>query len=430
MVMKDYFMHNDVAKKILMDMLILPLWRICDFIVPKNNNYWGFPVHHIKSDQFIENTRAVFEEIKEDEKIIKVLFTRTDIKDFYVENAVNFIIVKMNSLKGLWLLTRCKVIFLQNAIAMDYSLRWGSKLFSIIKLNLRKRLLIHLGHGIPLKRLSTLANPLVKNRADRVSFRKKERKFYSGLIVSSAIDSYAMATMFNPINYENVWITGLPRNDFLVKDLNTLPVFIRSQENMISEIKKGKKLITYTPTYRQTTAVKDASYYQFSYEEIEQLKTLLIKHNAILGFRMHYFRNNDNLFNMEKFVDGKYIFDLGHKQFSEIAPVIRESDIIITDYSSVYIDSMYVNKPVFCFAYDLEHYRKNQNGLLYDLDIVFPGPVVQNFLLLLEEIDKELNTNIQIHSEKYKIARKIFFEHIDDKNTERVIKKIKRRLKI
>ncbi|MCD6366199.1 MAG: CDP-glycerol glycerophosphotransferase family protein, partial [Bacteroidales bacterium] len=348
---------------------------------------------------------------------------------FYIEDAINVIIVKMNSLNGFWLLTKCKVIFLQNSISMDYSLRWGAKLFSIIKLNLRKRIIIHLGHGIPLKKLSTLANPLVKNRADRVSFRRKERKFYSGLVTSSSIDSYAMATMFNPIKYENVWITGLPRNDFLIKELNTLPVFIRSQANAINKMKKGRKLITYTPTYRQTATVKDSSYYQFSKEEIDQLKSILIKHNAIFGFRMHYFRNNDNLFNMEKYIDNEYIFDLGHNKISEIAPVIRESDMIITDYSSVYIDALYINKPVFCFAYDLEQYQENQNGLLYDLDIVFPGPVASDFHSLINEINIELTTNTQIQMEKYKIARKIFFEYADDKNTERVIVKVKKALK-
>jgi CDP-glycerol glycerophosphotransferase len=418
-------MNRDRVNKVIMDIVVLPVWRIFDYFIPKKADYWGFPVHHIKSDQFIENTRAVFEEIKSDKNITKILFTRGGTEDFYIEDACGFIIVKMNTLKGFWLLTRCKVFFLQNAVAMDYSLRWGPKLFSIIKLYLKNRVIVHLGHGIPLKRLSTLANTLVKVRADRMKYRTRERKYYSGLIVSSSIDSYAMAAMFNPTKYENIWITGLPRNDFLVKELNNVPAFIRTQVNYVHQLKKGRRLITYTPTYRQVATVKDSLYYQFTNEEIAQLKELLKKHNAIFGFRMHYFRNSRSLFNMEQHADNELIFNLSHDVISEIAPVIRESDMIITDYSSVYIDALYVNKPVFCFAYDLEHYQENQNGLLYDLDIVFPGPVAKDFSSLLSEIDRELRANDQIHNERYKIARKIFYNYTDDRNTRRVVDRVK-----
>jgi len=421
-------MRNERLNKLLMDLLILPIWRFFDFVIPKNKHYWGFPVHHIKTDQFIENSRAVFEEIKADENIIKIIFARNDNYYFDIIDAKNTIIVKLKSIKGLSLLLRCKVLFVTHSISMDYSLRWGNKLFSVVKLNMKKRLIINLWHGIALKKLYSLWNPLVKERLDRVSFRHKERKYYKGLIVSSAIDSYAMATMFYPIKYENIWVTGLPRNDFLIKNLNDLPAYLSSQVNTISQIKRGRRLITYAPTYRQTAAVKDSYYYQFSNEEIDKLKEILIKHNAVFGFRTHYFRNNKNLFNIEKFIDDEYIFDLGHSNFSEIASVIRESDLIITDYSSVYIDALYLNKPVFCFAYDLEHYRDNQDGLLYDLDIAFPGAVVSDYQSLMNELDKELTKNTQTDSVKYKISQKMFFEYIDDKNTDRIIKKIKKLL--
>ena len=53
--------QKDGIKKILADIIIFPIWVFLDRLVPKKDNFWAFPVHPIKSEQFIENSRAVFE---------------------------------------------------------------------------------------------------------------------------------------------------------------------------------------------------------------------------------------------------------------------------------------------------------------------------------------------------------------------------------
>jgi CDP-glycerol glycerophosphotransferase (TagB/SpsB family) len=417
-------MSNDSLIKAMSDIILLPILSLLDIIIPKNKNYWGFSVHHIKSEQFIENARAVFEVIKSDKNIKKIIFTRTDGANFDIVAGENVCIIKLKSLQGIRLILKCKVLFVTHSIAMDYSFRWGEKYFSVLKLNMHQRLVINLWHGISMKRLYALSNPLVHQQVDRVKFRRKERKNYAGLIASSAIDSYAMATMFYPIKYKNIWVTGLPGNDFLMQDFGSLPPYLQNQITSVRQIKNGKKLITYAPTYRQTQVVDNSFYYQFSDKEITQLIEMLHRHNAILGFRMHYFRNDSNLFNLEKYIDDEVIFDLGHKSLSEIAPIIRESDVIITDYSSVFFDALYINKPVFCFAYDLEHYRKNQDGLLYNLELVFPSPVIADFNTLIKKIDEELTKPRQVKKEDYQKIQKLFFDYEDARNAERVVQNI------
>ncbi|MDX4065631.1 CDP-glycerol glycerophosphotransferase family protein [Aliarcobacter skirrowii] len=418
-----------MIKKLYYDFLIIPIFRIFDFFISKNDNYWAFCVHHIKSNQFIENQRAMFEEVKKDEKIRKIIFTRDDFKDFNLEEYTNTTIVKIHSLKGLYLLSQCKVIFLTHSISMDLSIRYGNKLFSIIKPRLSNRIIVNLWHGIPLKRLLALTNENVQKITNRVSYNRIERAFYSGLIASSDIDSYAMATMFYPIKYKNIWLTGLPRNDFLLKPKNELPKYISKDIDKLEELKKDKKLILYAPTYRQSHVLEDCEYYQFTALEIENLRNLLLKNNAILGFRMHYFRNSNALFNLEDFIDNELFFDLGHNTINEISAAISCSDIVITDYSSVYIDALYVNKAVFSFAYDLENYKNNQDGILYDLELVFPSKVITQFDNLLENLESELNSNSQIHSQKYEDTKKIFFKYLDNSNSLRVVDKINQIIK-
>lgn len=406
--------------------IIVPIIQIIDYFVVKDKNYWGFAVHHIKSDQFIENARAVFEEVKKDSTIHKILFTRDNTQDFNIEDAVNLTIVNIKTLKGVLYILKCKVLFVTHSVSMDYAFRFEKSKFCVLKLNFNKRVIVNLWHGIPIKKLYALWNPDVKKRLDRVKYRHYERKKYAGLITSSTIDSYAMSTMFHPIKYENIWTTGLPRNDFLLLDSNNLPSYLKNQLNLVDEIKSGKKLILYAPTYRQTVAVKDAFYYKFSETEIVSLKELLIKHNAIFGFRMHYFRNDANLFNVEDYVDNKLIFNLGHDLIPEISSVLRASDYIISDYSSVFIEALYLNKPVFSFAYDKKHYSENQDGLLYDDDIIFPGVVTETFNELMKTLEDELTSAKQINTEKYKISQKFFFNTIDTNNSARVIDKVKK----
>jgi len=413
-----------MIKKFFYDFFIIPLFRIFDFFIPKDENNWAFCVHHIKSNQFIENQRAIFESVKKDKNIHKIIFTRDDTKDFFLDDYTSTTIVKIHSLKGLYLLSKCKVIFLTHSISMDLSIRYGNKLFSIIKPRLSNRLIINLWHGIPLKRLLALTNENIKKITNRVKYNRYERAYYSGLICSSDIDSYSMATMFYPIKYENIWLTGLPRNDFLLQNENELPLYLQNDIKKIKDIKKEKTLILYAPTYRQSHAIESASYYQFNEKEITSLKKILQENNAILGFRMHYFRNSNSLFNIEKYIDNITFFDLGHETINEISAVIRLSDIVITDYSSVYIDALYLNKPVFSFAYDLKDYQQNQDGLLYDLSLAFPTQVCTTFDDLIIDLEKELKEPSQKNLQSYKNTQKLFFNYIDTMNSNRVIEKI------
>src|SRR5690554_6523378 len=134
----------------LMFSILHPLWRAFDFLMPKNPSFWAFTTHHLHTDRFIENQRALFECIKTDSDIRKFVFYRGTAPDLGIEDAVNYELTRHGSLRGLFILARCKVVLLTHSISMDYSFRWGGGKFSIFKLNMRRRLIVNLWHGIPL----------------------------------------------------------------------------------------------------------------------------------------------------------------------------------------------------------------------------------------------------------------------------------------
>jgi CDP-glycerol glycerophosphotransferase len=408
--------------------LFHPIWQVLDALTPKHADLWAFATHHLHSGRFIENQRALFEFVKADPGIRKVIFYRGPEPDLQIEEAVNHEIVRHGSLRGLCLLLRCKVIFLTHSISMDYSFRWGNGRFSILKLNMRSRLVVNLWHGIPLKRLLYAANEATLRHTDRVKYRTQERRGYAGLLASSDIDSYAMGAMFYPLNYRQVWITGLPRNDFLSQQEALLPRYIRNSIQAIRDMRLGRRLVLYAPTYRQTSVSSSAHYYQFSDEEIERLKQILQKHGAILGYRPHYFKNSEHYFNLDQYVDGESIFDMSQKIIPEFSALARECDLLVTDYSSVYIEALYLRKPVICFGYDIEHYKTHEDGLLYDMEMAFPGPVVKHFDELLSAIESQLCLDTGDIEREQAVARRMFFKYSDASNSRRVKEEVLRRL--
>jgi len=403
--------------------LLHPLWRLYDWLVPKRPDHWAFATHHLNAGRFIENQRALFEHVKKDASIRKIIFYRGEMEDFRIEDAVNYQIVRHGTLQGFLLLARCKVVLLTHSITMDFSLRWGGRQFSILKLALRPRTVVNLSHGISLKRLLYTANAKTHQHTDRVKYRSLERRYYDGLIASSDIDSYVMASMYYPLNHRQVWVTGLPRNDFLVKQEADLPRYLRDCLESIRRMKAGRRLVLYAPTYRQTDVSRSAAYYQFSDEEIEHLKSVLRDQNAILGFRPHYFKNTMEYFNLDQYIDDEFIVDLSQAVIPEISAALRECDVLVTDYSSVYVDALYLGKPSLCFAYDYEHYKGEQDGLLYDMSLVFPGPILSEFTGVIDAVAGLLSSpTTRIQEQEH--TNKIFFKYNDSNNSERVRQRI------
>ena len=98
------------------------------------------------------------------------------------------------------------------------------------------------------------------------------------------------------------------------------------------------------------------------------------------------------------------------------------SDIIMTDYSSVFFDFANLKRPMLFYMYDIDDYKGNLRDFYLDLDEL-PGPIAKT----QDELEKNLE-NIDEISEKYKEKYKKFnekFNYLDDKDaTIRVINKI------
>jgi CDP-glycerol glycerophosphotransferase len=398
---------------------LLALWRVLDLLLPKRMDRWAFFDHPLKRGQFVENARAVHEQVKDDPSVGCLVFVRGGHRPPGLDGSR---VVELDTLAGLWALARCGVLLLTNSTSMDMSLAWEGGGFSAPRPWLGRRVVVNLWHGIPLKRLFAMANPAQRRHGDRNRFRRRERRHYDGLVASSPVDAHAMAAIFHPLPPTRVWVTGLPRNDFLRMDETALPASLRADLLRVRTLRDGRRLVLYAPTYRDASVARERGY-RFSDGEVQRLKRLLVRHDAVLGVRGHYLANAPSPFDRDRHLDGR-IVELGHDAFHELAPILRESAAVVTDYSSVYVDALYLELPVVSFAWDMDHYRDHQNGLLYDMDLAFPGPVATDFDALLGALDAALSRPAHHPDPHYCAVRRMFFRHDDAGNSRRLIEHV------
>jgi CDP-glycerol glycerophosphotransferase len=89
--------------------------------------------------------------------------------------------------------------------------------------------------------------------------------------------------------------------------------------------------------------------------------------------------------------------------YPEVQHLFLASDVLITDYSSVFFDYAALRRPILFYAYDLEHYRDVLRGFYLDFDRDLPGAIVtteDDLLHALQNLD-EVDAPFQAERDKF-----------------------------
>lgn len=157
---------------------------------------------------------------------------------------------------------------------------------------------------------------------------------------------------------------GYPRNDFLSNFTEEDVKRIKKQ----FDLPEDKKIILYAPTWRDNQHTSGVGYVYKEEVDFDRLREELGDEYIIL-FRAHYFVANK--FDFDRY-EG-FIRDVSG--YDEINDLYVISDMLITDYSSVFFDYAILKRPIIFYMYDLEMYRDEVRGFYISLDEL-PGPVI------------------------------------------------------
>lgn len=372
-----------------------------DRLAPKYEDWWAFPVCAF-THVFSGNERAVFEEVRDDPRIRKIVLTL----DRPVEvDGINVEVLPLKSPLGQHRLMRAGNIFIKHSPTRNLVYPVASDLHNII----------NLWHGIPFKRIG-YASEDMQGRLDRIADQHLRCR---AVISSSKVDTMAMASAFYPLSINEVWNTGLPRNDFILRDVERLPADMRAQLAMLEELLAGRRLVLFMPTFRND---QEDAYYRFTDEQKRFLRGWLERHEAVLGVREHM---ADEARTYSSQLSGLEPLDLSDARFPNVEMLYRASSALITDYSSCFIDYMLTGKPAVSFAYDHDRYLGVERGAFYDLDFVFPGPVCRSFDELANALESLFDPPNDVERAALAWKRRLFFDHVDDRNAARVVERVK-----
>ena len=282
----------------------------------------------------------------------------------------------------------------------------------------KEQIYLQCWHGTPLKRLGFDINVEGGNALNTMKEIKEkyeqDAKRYDYMLSPSAFCTEKFISAFNlkKLKKENVIIEeGYPRNDYLLN--HTKEDVDRLKENL--GIPNNKKVILYAPTWRDNQHTTGVGYTYNLNLDFDKLKEKLEKEYVIV-FRTHYFVSNS--FDFEKYKG--FIFDMSNHD--DVNDCYILSDIIITDYSSVFFDYANLKRPMLFYMYDLEEYQGKLRDFYFSLDEL-PGPIVKT----QDELENEI-LNIDNYEVTYKDKYKKFndkFNYLDDGQvSKRVIEKI------
>lgn len=169
--------------------------------------------------------------------------------------------------------------------------------------------------------------------------------------------------------------------------------------------------------YEATKNFMDSEYFIAwnSFINSSYVASLLEHNNVELIFYLHA--------TMQQFVDCFSVSN-SHVKIAlasefDVQQLLMESAVLITDYSSVYFDFAYMNKPLIYYQFDYEKYREGQyqQGYFSYKDDGF-GPVVYGKEELEHELGKIVENNMEL-TEPYKDRVDRFFSFHDTNNRER-----------
>lgn len=279
----------------------------------------------------------------------------------------------------------------------------------------KNQVYIQTWHGTPLKKLGydikVKGNNAMNSKKEIQDKYYHDSKRYDYMISPSEFCTEKFKSAFNLKSKTKVVEKGYPRNDQLFKYDKKDIIKIKNELG----IPKDKKVILYAPTWRDNKHQTGLGYIDDNKIDFDLLKEKLSDDYIIL-FRSHYFIANT--FDFSKYKN--FIYDVS--MYNEINDLYIISDLLITDYSSVFFDYANLKRPMIFYMYDYSNYKHNLRDFYIELDEL-PGVIIKE---KNDELLCDMILNYKKNNQKYVKKYKEFnqkFNYLDNKNCSREVLK-------
>jgi CDP-glycerol glycerophosphotransferase len=353
-------------------------------VVKTKNKVWIYGANHGK--EYSDNSKFFFNYVRNNNSNIKSIWLTRSRKVFHELKSNNIPVVYNISVKGIYYCLVSDVIV--------FCTSRDDLLFIYPKLN---RKIVNLWHGMPIKKVVFDFEPHTpKNR----SWKSKVSDIFVTGFQHSDVDLIPSTSNFyknilkSAFRTNNVFVTGQPRTDSFF-EWDSLK--IRNKYGFSKE----EKIITYMPTHRAYGSGKmNPRIFINNIKAISFFKENNIK--IIWKFHPNMINNS---FEKDVEYDTKVFKDL---TLANIDPqeLLFISDMLVTDYSSCYIDFLFLKRPIAFYLYD--NYESEDNELYFSPKDHNVGEVCSNEKKVLEWVKKNKDQTNFNYGSKLSLYHKDF----------------------
>lgn len=279
-----------------------------------DNSYHLF-VNHLQSYPLIKKYWLV-DDVRESKAKIQRNFN----------NLIDVVVCKRKSVAGVYIFIRSYYVFHTHGT------------FGFVT-PVKNKVVVNLTHGMPIKKFGLLDKNFIFNISES-----------NYIITTSELFAYILASSFMT-SFNNMLITGIPRNDALHKADIQEVINIKNKLG----IKVHSQIVFWLPTYKVSCVSEirqDSVYNSFLEDEcvdVSYLNELALANNIHIIVKLHPMDHLNNL-SLQDLTNIHFINALKWKQLNiDLYASLRCSDGLLSDVSSVVIDYMLTGKPIGAF---------------------------------------------------------------------------------
>ncbi len=302
--------------------------------------------------------------------------------------------VKKHSLRGVWHFWRAGYVFHTHGIFGNVAAP--------------HQINVSLWHGMPLKTIMQLD----ATHAGAPDFG------FTYTIATSPLFQKIMGQAFG-CPPQRCLLTGLPRNDLL---FDPPPL----NELMKDDLPDVDHMVLWMPTYRKSVigdiredgTVSQEGIGFLSSEDLARLNTFLADRRLLLIIKVHPMQDMTPFAGMEH----SHIRVLSGIS-GALYPLVGRADALLTDYSSVYIDYMLLDRPIGFVTDDWEAYRDSRGFVFDDPIAMMPGPFITDYHQLTAFLDDVLAGEDSFREQRRALTKR-FHTHQDGHSCNRLLHEI------
>ena len=293
----------------------------------------------------------------------------------------NLPVVYLYSLKGVYFVLRASKAYISHRLDdINGSLMGGA-------------VIIQLWHGVPLKKIGYKGDWDDKGFIGKVKVILNKLFPYTyyitcDILVSPSekvkyiyIEAFSQSFRNDKIA-ENIVLGIQPRTTYFIENIEFEKSFFPEIEFLDNANQKFEKIISWLPTQRKQLNKTIVDVIKDTKLDFEWLDKKFKEKNYLFVIKAH-FLDMEALKNSAKNYDNIIIYP-----HSDPYPLLKFTDILITDYSSVFFDFLLLDRPIIFLCHDLVEYTERVS-LYYNLEDIVPGVIYKQWSEIVNNIDKD-----------------------------------------